>query len=189
MEFDEMKKIWDNQNNEAFYGINEKALHQRILSKKQTVSHITNFSELLWIISNSLAGCFVLISSFLKPTTNISMTLLGAWMLGTAIYVLFSRMHRIRANNRFDKSMNADLDDAISTATYQVRFSQLGRWSIFPLGLFLLMAVWESDKSNWMMLAILIFFVLVNYATAWEHNIYKAKKHELEILRSKLENE
>ena len=34
MEFDELKKIWDSQNNEVLYAINEKALHDRIRTKK-----------------------------------------------------------------------------------------------------------------------------------------------------------
>src|SRR4051794_28721596 len=42
MEFEEMQKIWSMQNNEALYVINEKALHNRILSKKKSASHIVN---------------------------------------------------------------------------------------------------------------------------------------------------
>jgi len=34
MEFKEMKKIWDTQNDEALYVINEDALHRRIKAKK-----------------------------------------------------------------------------------------------------------------------------------------------------------
>ncbi len=37
MEFDEMKKIWDAQNNQPLYVIDEKALHNRIQSKMNTV--------------------------------------------------------------------------------------------------------------------------------------------------------
>ena len=35
MEFDELKQVWDSQNNELLYAINEQALHNRILSKKK----------------------------------------------------------------------------------------------------------------------------------------------------------
>ena len=66
MEFDEMKKIWDSQNNEPLYGINEKALHNRILSKKKQAHHITNISELLAIIVIWCAGCFILGMNFLN---------------------------------------------------------------------------------------------------------------------------
>lgn len=189
MEFDEMKKIWNEQSNEAFYGINEKALHDRILSKKKTAFHITNISELLWIIGNSVAGCFILGISVLKPEVNIFMYLLAIWMLGSGLYVLVCRIYRIRTSHHFDRSMRGDLLHAIAMATYQVRFSQLGRWSILPVGIFVLLGVWEGGKPLWLIIGILIFFMLINFATAWEHNIYKAKKNELEVLQSKLENE
>ena len=61
MEFEEMKKIWDSQNNEPLYAINEKALHNHIMSKKKTGYHITNTSELLLIIVNACAGLFILL--------------------------------------------------------------------------------------------------------------------------------
>ena len=46
MEFDEIKKIWDAQNNQPLYVIDEKALHNRIQSK-MNVKHLTNISD--WI--------------------------------------------------------------------------------------------------------------------------------------------
>ena len=60
MEFDDMKKIWDSQNNETIYGINEKALHNRIQAKKRKANRITNVSELLLIVTNVASGGFVL---------------------------------------------------------------------------------------------------------------------------------
>jgi hypothetical protein len=72
-------------------------------------------------------------------------------------------------------------------ATYQVRFSQLMRWNILPIGIFSLLGVWESGKSVWQTVGILIIFVLGHYAAGWELSIYKARKRELEILQNKLE--
>jgi hypothetical protein len=47
MEFEELRKIWDAQNNQPLYAINEKAMYNLILSKKKQAHHITNISELL----------------------------------------------------------------------------------------------------------------------------------------------
>ena len=38
MEFEDLQKIWDTQNNKPMYVINEEALHRRILSKKNKAS-------------------------------------------------------------------------------------------------------------------------------------------------------
>jgi hypothetical protein len=189
MEFEELQKIWDTQNNKALYVIDEKALHNRILSKKKQGLHITNTSELLSIVVNAGGGCFIFGVNFFKQSSNIFMYILSAWMLSTAFYSLISRIRRIRANKRFDRSMSGDLDHAIWVATYQVRFSQILRWNILPIGTLIILSVWDRGKSVWLAAGMLVFFVLTYYASRWEHNIYKRKKRELEILRTKLENE
>lgn len=189
MEFDEMKKIWNSQNNEPLYAINEQALHNRILSKKKKTYHITNVSELLLIIVNAGSGLFVLQITLSKQGMNIYMYLLAAWMFLSALYVLVSRIKRIRGNSRFNRSMLGDLSYAISVATYQVSLSRAGLWNILPIGIFCLLGVWEGGKSIWLIIALVILFALAARAGKWEHNIYKARKRELEALRDKLENE
>ena len=189
MEFEEMKKIWDAQNSEPFYGINEEALHHRILSKKKTAHHITNISELLGIIAYSVGAAFIVAVNFAKPGANISMYLLAAWMLCSALYLLVSRIRRTRGNQRFDRSIRGDLNHAIAMATYQVRLSLIMRWNIVPIAILALMGIWNSGKSVWVVLAILAFFIVSNYASGWEHRIYKNKKRELEVLQDKLGNE
>lgn len=189
MEFDEIKKIWDSQSNQPLYVINEKALHNRILSKKNQARHITNISELLSIIVNIGAGTFILGMNFFKQSGDIFMYLLSAWMFGCALYLLVSRIRRIKGDYRFDRSMRGDLDHAISIATYQVRLSQIMRWNILPVGALILLGIWEGGKSVWIAVGILIFFVLVHYASGWEHSIYRTRRRELEVLKNKLEHE
>jgi len=189
MEFEEMKTIWDTQNREPLYVINEQALHNRILSKKRAASHITNISELLCIVAMGGTGCFVLGVNLFKQSQSIAMYGLAAWMLACSLYCLVSRVRRIRGNGRFDRSMRGDLQHALAVATYQVRFSQLMRWNILPIAILALLTVWESKKSAWIVLGMLLFFALSYYAGGWEHNIYKARKRELEGLQDKLTNE
>ena len=189
MEFEELQKIWDTQNNEPLYAINEKALHNRILSKKKQGLHITNVSELLSIIVNGGVGCFIFGVNYFKQSGNIFMYILSAWMFICALYLLVSRLRRIKSNQKFDRSISGDLNHAISVATYQVRLSQMLRWNILPIGTLIILGVWDSGKSVWLAVGMVAFFVVTYYASRWEHNIYKRKKRELEILKSKLDNE
>lgn len=186
MEFEELQQIWDSQNNRPLYAINEEALHKRIESKKNQVRHITNISELLLIIVNIGSGSLILGMNF---SGQIFMYLLAAWMFVTALYVLISRIKRIKGNNRFDRSMRGDLTQAISVATYQVRLSQLMRWNIIPIGTLILLGVWDGGKSVWVAVGLVVFFAIAYLAGGWEHSIYKSKKRELEILQDKLEKE
>ena len=188
MEFEELQQIWDTQNNQPLFAINENALHKRIVSKKYQVIHIARFSEWLTMIVNTAAGGFILWNNFIKQDT-ILLYILAAWMFGSALYVLINRIRRISSQQRFDRSVLGDLKHAIATASYQVRLSIIMRWNILPIGLLILLSFWEAGKSVWITLGAILFFMLVFYASGWELNIYKAKKQELELLLKKLQQE
>ena len=190
MEFEELQKIWDSQNNQPLYVMNEKALHSRILSKKKRAYHITNISELLLIIVNIAAGSFIFGMSFFKPGGgSIPMYLLSTWMFACVVYVWINRLRRKKRDQQFDRSMHADLDHTISVAAYQVRLSQIMHWNILPVGALTLLGVWGGGKPIWVIGVILIFFALAYYAGTWEHNVYRSRKRELEILKTKLEED
>jgi hypothetical protein len=190
MEFEDMKKIWDSQNNEPLFAINEKALHNRILSKKKSARHIANFSELLLIGVNMVAGLFILAIGLFKLSNNVFWYLMSAWMGGTAVYLMMGRARRKKGENRFDNNMLGDLSHAIANATYQVRLSGIMRWNIIPLAILLLFGFWENDKSSfWVIILVLLFLFITHFASGWEHGIYKARKRELEVLQKKLEAE
>jgi hypothetical protein len=189
MEFDELQKIWDSQTHEPLWVINENALHNRIQAKKAKISHIANFSELLLLAVNIGGGSFVLGLNLMKPPTNVSLFLMSAWMFCTALYVLVSRIRRIKGGKTFDRSLLGELHHAILMATYQVRLSQLMRWNLVPIGAICLLGFWESKQSIWLALGLLTFLAITYYAGGWEHHIYEAKKRELEALKIKLEQE
>lgn len=188
MEFEDLKKIWNAQDNQPLYAINEKAMYNIILSKKKQAHHITNISELLIIIVYMIAGSFVFGMNLFDKSSNISMYVLSVWMFSSALFILVNRVRRIKGNNRFDRSMSGDLDHAISVATYQVRISQIMLWNVLPIGALTLLGLWEGGKSIWIAMIVLLFFALSYYAGGWEHNIYKRKKRELEVLKKKLDS-
>lgn len=189
MEFEELQKIWDTQNNQPLYALNEKAMYNRILSKKKKAYHIANISELLLIVVYIGAGSFILGVNLFNQSESVFMYLLSVWMFGSALYSLVSRIRRIKGNRRFDRSMRGDLEHAISIATYQVRLSWIMRWNTLPIAALTILGVWQSGTPLWVVALLLIFFVLGNYASGWEHNIYIARKRELEILQTKLADE
>lgn len=187
MEFDELQKIWDSQNQQPMYMINEDALHNRIQTKKAKASHITNFSELLLMGVNAGAGCLVLGLNASKSGNSLFMYLLVGWMLVTASAVLVSRIRRLQRENRFDRSLLGELDHAISMTTYQVRLSQLMRWNNLPIALLVVSGMLDGGKSLWIVAALVLFFILVGFASNWEHRFYISRKLELETLQKKLQ--
>lgn len=188
MEFDELQKIWDSQTKEPLWAINETALHNRISAKKQQASHITNVSELILFVVNLGAAAFMIGLNFIKSDAgNLWLYLMAAWMIGTAVYVLVNRLRRLNGSHTFDRSLLGELRYAVSLATYQVRLSQLMRWNIVPIVLLSMLGVWKGEQSIGIVLAIGLFFILIYFASRWEHGIYTSRKRELEALQNKLE--
>ncbi|CAN5457319.1 hypothetical protein BH23BAC3_BH23BAC3_25540 [soil metagenome] len=185
MEFEELKRIWDQQNDEPIYAINEDALHNRIRAKKNSAGQTTNFSELLLLFANIAAGFFILITN----KGNIYLYLLAGLMLATAAFIIVGRVQRKRREKSFDRSMLGELNHGIATATYQVRLSLIMRWYALPVGILTALALWQSQTSIWISFLVLLFFGFAWFAGGWEHRIYINKKHELEMLRNKLAEE
>ncbi|OAQ40522.1 hypothetical protein A5893_06125 [Pedobacter psychrophilus] len=189
MEFDEMRKIWDTQNNESIYVINEQGLYNRILNKKKQAFHITNVSEMMSILVNLASGSFIIAYNIQKSGDNLFLYLLGVWMLLCSLYITIYRVRRLKGNKKFDRTLRGDLAFSISVTAYQVRLSQFMRWNIFPLSLLMLLSMWDGAKSLWLVSGTIIFLSIVYYLSGLEHNFYKKLNEELEILRDKLENE
>ncbi|ELR68457.1 hypothetical protein C900_00378 [Fulvivirga imtechensis AK7] len=188
MEFDEIKNIWNKQNNEMMYTINEEVLRQRITAKKRTTSHIVDFSEKLLIIVNIGAAGFVLGLGIVKASGNVFTYTLAALMFFTAGYVLVKRLQRKRWENRFDLSLLGDLNHAIANASYQVKLSQVMIWYAAPVAILTALNLGYNGKEMWIVLLIIGFFVLAFLASRMEHGIYVNNKRKLEELRNVLED-
>lgn len=190
MEFEELQHIWDIQNKESIYAINEKAMHNLILAKKNKAGHIANFSEIILVVTNIGVACFITAIDLVNENVDIYTYLMAALTFFTGLYVWIISARRRKTENRFDRSMLGDLEHALATATYQVRLSGAMRWFFLPpFCILALLRVWSSQTSVWMLAPILLLFVLAHFGGRWEHNIYKSRKNELEVLRKKLMRE
>jgi len=186
MEFEDLQKIWGAQN-EPLYAINEKAMHQLVLSKKSKAHRITHLSELMLIAVNIGSGTMSVILPGTQPNVSIFLYVLAAWMYVTAGYVLVSRLRRLKAERQFDRTLLGDLKHALSVATYQVRLAYIMRWNGAILGTLILLSVWDSGKPLWTIVLLCAILALAYFAGHWEQRYYQARKRELEVLLQKLE--
>lgn len=185
MEFDEMKKIWDAQNNQPLYTIDEKALRNRIQRKKN--NFLVNIVEWMLIISYLGAVILCVGRNPFKPGANIFLYLAGAWMFAIVVYLVVIRIRRIKASRRFDRSIHGDLDHAIFLISYQMRVSQIIRWNFIPLGAIMILSGWESGKLFMVSSVILVGYTLAFYATGKGILANKRRKRALQVLKEKLE--
>ena len=188
MEFDEMKKIWDGQNNQPLYTIDEKALQKRIQRKRH--SFFVNISE--WILIIGYFGAAIVLAGlnrFVLPKANIFLYLEAAWMFAIVVYFVVVHIRRIKAGRRFDRSIHGDLDHAIHLINYQMRISQITRWNLLPMGALMILAFsgWEARKLFEISAAILVVYTLTFYASSKGIRANERRKRALQVLKEKLE--
>jgi hypothetical protein len=188
MEFDEIKKIWDAQNNQPLYAIDEKTLHKRVQSKMKGALRYANISEWMIIIAYFSAGGLLIVLDSLQHRVNIFMYIEAAWMLATVVYVLAHRCRRISANRRFDRSIHGDLDHAISIATYHLRLARIMNWNLLPLGALMFFTGWEAGKLLKIGAVILVAYSLAFYAGVKGNRVNIRRRRELQVLKEKLES-
>lgn len=189
MEFDQMKKIWNSQKQEYMYSINQSALQNHVIKKQKQGLHITNISEWLMIVVNTIAPVFIIVSVRPWDGINVSMMILAGWMFFTAAFIAHGRYRRVNGNSVFDRTINGDLQFAIDVARYQVRIASLGRWNIAPIGVLSVTGLLEAEKPIWIAGVLVAFLFLANYVAGWENSFYKSRLTELEGLKKKLEEE
>lgn len=187
MEFEEMKKIWDAQNGQAMYAIDETALHNRVITKKKKARRTAGLTEIIFIGSCLLAGTMVLLPTILKNKFSISGVLMIVLLYFTAGFIAHKRSKRLKSQDKFDKNMLGDLDNAIATADYQVNLSKTTRFYLLAVIVLSLSALLESNSPWWVIVLAAIFFAVTYMASRWEHRtFYASQKTDLRAMREKL---
>ena len=191
MEFDEMKKIWDEQNQEPLYAINEAALHKSIQSKQKRASRLSNINDFgLMGIAVITAIAYTCIS-IINENPSVYDYLIPVILVGIGIYVLVGRIQRMKEERQFDRTMRGDLEHAITNVSYEAKRSKtMVWWFIVPLAVPSLLNLIQDEASWWQILAIAGAFVLSYAVVRWEFNrCHLPKKQRLEALREKLTEE
>lgn len=186
MEFDEMKQLWDTQRSRPLFVIDDKAMHEHIQSRKSSILYMANTNEWSLIGINLGAGVILLALNPRQTGANIFMYLESIWMFATVVYVVVSRIRRIKADRRFDRSIQGDLDHAISLAGYQVRLSRMIRWNLLPMGAIMICSGWEAGKFIRVSAVILVSYVLAFYVGRKGLRASKRRRRELESLKNDL---
>ena len=186
MEFEEMKKIWDTQNNEPIYAIDEAALHQRIQAKRNRAKWNADLTEVGLVVIAIVVSSFLFIKN--RGGYTLYAFLPAIAILLTAVYVLVGRLKRIRVAKQFDRSILGDLDEAISHLSFEINRSRIFMWwYTLPLCFSIIPSMVVNDTPPWKWVVLLIGFFL-SYMVVQLGLRYKQlpRRRELEALREKL---
>ena len=179
MEFEEVQSIWGAQDAQPIFRVDEKELYEKVLGRKRTTLRITNISELVLIFVYLGSGGYVW---YLNVRDSFFMYLLAGWMIAVALLCVVGRVRRIVSGRRFDRTIRGELQHALAVASYQVRFSQFGRWNIVLIGVLCVFGMWESGKAPWIGVLVGLFFAVAYYLSGFENGMYKRRKERLQRL-------
>ncbi len=188
MEFDELKKIWDTQNNEPLYVINEEALHNRVRAKKNAAAKKANWMEVILIGANLLAGTMLLWAVLFKGKEQETFIyIMMPLMLLVPFFLIYKRMKRKKSENNYAHTMLGDIEHALSNAAYTVTLSRTSQFYFFGIALLTMLSlIFDKDASLVSIIIISLFFVFALYASRWEHNFYIRRHQELKTLHQKI---
>ena len=167
MEIEQLQKIWNEQNGETMYAINENALHQSITRKKDAGSRRMTIVEISLMIINSITGITLLIQAYLG-NKGLWGYPLGLIMLTTVAFLWFYRQRRLRRERTFDRSMVGELDHAIANADSIIQIATMMiKYYLLPVGLFSVvkMSILGAPLEKWLLVtgAYLLAFILIYY--------------------------
>jgi hypothetical protein len=188
MEFEDMKKIWDEQNNENIYAINESELHRRVIKNKNRVKRMVNKFEWTYLAVMIALSLFAIIVGIQRhhffKFADAFIFLLAAG------YFYKSRLDRIKYEGQSNLSILDDLEQAIRSLDYHGKRHKYFRlWLLLPMvsAVLINLAYTYDTRPLWTLLIALGSFVFADWAMKKELQCkILPKKEDLMHLRSLL---
>lgn len=189
MGFEELQTIWNSQNDENLYTINEEALYARIQQESKSVNHKLNVYEWLMFLGNFIIGIVLFVDAVREngqPFEYILPALYIAFSLGTLILRRVRRQEEVR----FELTVMGELNKAIWQIDYLIkRGRSMMFWYVLPFTFVLTVTLLLNSKPFWAIGMIVILLPLSYFSGRWEINKwYMPQKRELEALREALSN-
>lgn len=187
MEFEEIQDLWDRQNDEELFTIDETALHNAIKRKSKSVTRWLVLLEWMMIVVNIVVAVVLLVDAFREGGPDYQYVVVAMYV-AYSLYAFVRHLNRRQEEVRFEETVLGELNRAIWRVDYLIRFGRyLPLWYLLPLALAGSVSLYLSSTS-WWKAALLLLLVPASYVGArWEINKWHLpKKRALESLREQL---
>ena len=215
MEFNELKTIWDSQNEEPLYVMNEAALQRVVQRRNEEWTRDLSCSFAQEIALGLVCGALMLICAgvlaFGDPawlSTKVWMKVAaspwdvvallaagGIWFYYSA-YMFTARKRQQRREELFDSSLQGDLDRALAQTDFQIALARdivwkglVPLWVAAALWVATLFRLGAASGAIWMLMGSTVlgaFVVVVGCKQRSITNRFQPRQRELETLRAKL---
>jgi hypothetical protein len=190
MQFNDLQKIWDSQNDKPIYVIREDALHRNILAKSQKAGRTANSTEWILILTGLIAAGIIVYFDFIKDEGNTFSYISVVLFSLITVYAGINRFLRKNRSGNFERTILGDLEHALTISEYQVNLSKGMFYGFWPAVFLLsLLSLIMSDKPIWYSIIFGLLFIGVTFITRWEYKCYIRRRDELAQLKEKLTDE
>jgi hypothetical protein len=217
MNFEELQLVWNSQNQEPLYVVNEARLHTLVRKRKDEELRRTAFRHGLETVVNATFGVVMLALGVLLLWGDPAWFENSRWVRGPvapwhaaaafgaglawlfcAAYMWGIRRRQMRREEHFALTVQGDLDRALAHLDFQIHIARrIVWWGLIPAwfaaGLFSWVLLHLRNIPAWgywvMALMMGVTFVVI---LGWQFYairwIYRPRQRELEVLRTKLTN-
>lgn len=183
MQFEDLQKVWDQQNQQPMYVLNEEALQQQIRRKGNKISRYITINEFGLLIISVLTTANL---AFTSENRTYAL-LVGIAMFSSCAYMMWGRYQRLKKTPEAS-SVLAELEYTISQSDYYLQFAKtFFLWFMLPMALVVVFRLFSAEAGLWKWLLIIgsfsFAFLLVRLELHYKH---LPRKRSLEKLKEKL---
>jgi hypothetical protein len=120
MDFEDIQTLWNSQNDQYLFAINQDALYATIRQKSKNIRRLVKLMEWIMIGVNFVVGIYLLTDLSQDNTPGYSF-LIPAIYIAFSVYALIRRLRRRKEEVHFPQTMLGELDKAIWQVEYLIR--------------------------------------------------------------------
>jgi hypothetical protein len=187
MDLKELQEIWNNQEEEQLFAVNQQALYQTIRRKSRSTRRWLEFLEWL-LIGVNLAAAFFLVYDAFQEGGPAFQYVVAAMYIAYGLYALGRRLIRRQAEMRFDETVLGELNKALWQVDQLIRWGRsLPLWYLLPLALAGSLSLILNSTAWWKAALLLLSVPAAYIGVRWEINKWHLpKKRALQSLREQL---
>lgn len=187
MQFEDLQVIWNSQDDERLFAIDESALHAAIKRKSRSVNRLLAIFEWVMIAVNLLVAVVLFLDAGQDNGPAFQYVLVVMYLAYFVVAVV-RRLTRRREEVRFPPTMLGELDKAIWQVDYLIQQARsIIFWYVIPLGVVVTISMILSINTWWGLFFFTAWTTVTYFGSRWEINKwYRPKKENLELLREKL---
>ncbi len=186
MDFEQMKVIWNTQDERPMYAVDERTLHTAIRRRSRSFRGIITASHLAIMLTSFVLGVLFLAEPLATGASHHRMAS-GAILLLLGAAQSAALLRKRRGESRFAQSLLGDLDRAIWRVDEAIAWARaLRRWYIPPFiaAVTIDVAFRTSLQSVLLWLLVLAILVVASRSIEWELRSWHVPlKRRLEALR------